>query len=255
MQLTITRLLLGYAGKRADHTQPHSRMGHVYKILTLLAGATLPLPASTITGTTGLCNTGFAPSCGALLSNQVSGTADGNYKFTLTGNPFSSGGVTTFVGLSTPAEPDPLPSPWIPDTPISQWIAPASDEHFGGGCCTSGNYDYQIPFTSVAPGAIITGRWAADNSATMYLDGGVTINLTSSFSVWTAFSFTVPAVGPHTLDFLVFNSSNASGLRIEFTDSSTPEPGTLGLLGGGLGTLGLLCRKKPIAALFTRIRS
>jgi hypothetical protein len=222
--------------------QPRSGMRQICQVLALLAGATFALPASTITGVTGLCNTGFASGCGALVSNQAVGN-DGNYKFTITGNPFSPGSVQTFVVLSAPAEPDPLPSPWLPDTTVSQWIGPTADAHFGGGCCTSGTYDYQIPFSTGIAGAIISGRWAADNSGTIFVDGVATINSTSSFSAWTPFSFTVAGPGAHTLDFVAFNNSNATGLRVEFTDSA-PEPGTLALLGGGLISIGLLRRKR-----------
>ncbi len=205
----------------------------------LLAVAASPLPADTI----GLCNTGFTSGCGALASNQVAAN-DGNY--TLPINPQGTGAIP-FVVLAPPARPDPVGGPWLPDTNISQWIGPMANQQFGNsGCCVSGLFTYRIQFSTTLPNDVVQGRWASDNNAAMILDGTITESLSGSFSTWTSFMFTVANANPHTLDFQVTNTSNATGLRVEFDApgaAGTPEPATMGLFGAGLLSLGLLCKR------------
>jgi hypothetical protein len=239
MRLTITGLSIDYARKARAGMSPFCA------VLTLLAAGSLPVHASTV----GLCNTGFAlPTltnpCGTLVNNQVAGT-DGNYKLVLNPNNPST---NAWVVLSPPVASYPLP-PWMPDTPISEWIGPAADQALGGGCCASGVYDYMLPFSTTGVNETIGGRWASDNNATMVLDmllsTSKVVSLSGSFTAWTTFSFVVPGPGPHTLDFQVTNISNATGLRVEFV----PEPSAFSLLGGGLALV-LLGRRKFISRFF-----
>lgn len=231
MRLTITGLSIDYARKARAGMSPFC------VVLTLLVAGSLPVPAATI----GLCNTGFAgPStllapCGTLGDNQAA-TIDRNYSLV----PSTSAWVVLSKGF-------PLPSPWIPDTLISQWIGPAADQTFGL-CCAPGLYDYRLTF-STSGSETILGRWASDNDAKMVLDtstANTLVSLSGSFTEWTPFSFGV-GPGTHTLDFQVTNSGtfNATGVRVEFA----PEPSAFSLLGGGLALV-LLGRRKFISRFF-----
>jgi hypothetical protein len=115
---------------------------------------------------------------------------------------------------------------------VSKWIAP---DYTNNGCCPSGGYTYTLQFNlplALNPAtATISGRWAADDEAFMYLNGNstpvtstFTVTPTSSFSTWTP--FTIPAgsgfvPGPNTLSFIVTNFYDLSftSLRVEFTNA------------------------------------
>ncbi|MGD0814113.1 MAG: HYR domain-containing protein [Verrucomicrobiota bacterium] len=120
-------------------------------------------------------------------------------------------------------------APWSlpPDpaytTAASKWIAP---DYTNNGCCPGGNYTYTLNFVLPAgfnqATATISGRWAADNAASMKLNG-VTVPLaTPGFSYWTP--FTIPpgsgfVIGANSLKFIVDNYSAWTGLRVEFTNA------------------------------------
>jgi hypothetical protein len=120
-------------------------------------------------------------------------------------------------------------APWSlpPDpaytTAASKWIAP---DYTNNGCCPGGNYTYTLNFVLPAgfnpATATISGRWAADNAASMKLNG-VTVPLaTPGFAYWTP--FTIPpgsgfVTGANSLKFIVDNYSAWTGLRVEFTNA------------------------------------
>jgi hypothetical protein len=121
-------------------------------------------------------------------------------------------------------------APWSlpPDpahtTAVSKWIAP---DYTNNGCCPSGNFTYALNFVLPAgfnqATATISGRWAADNAASMTLNGTPVPGLISpSFTSWT--SFTIPpasgfVTGVNTLKFIVNNYGAWTGLRVEFTNA------------------------------------
>ena len=123
-------------------------------------------------------------------------------------------------------------TPWslAPDhsASVSKWIGP---DYTNNGCNPGGYYTYTMTFNlpaSLDPkAATISGRWAADNAALMYLNSGVvpvgaTQNGDAGFKQWTP--FTIPAgspfmSGPNTLTFLVTNVDQWTGLRVEFTNA------------------------------------
>jgi len=127
--------------------------------------------------------------------------------------------------------------PWaLPPDPAhaaaaSKWIAP---NYTNNGCCPAGVYAYTMQFTlpsSFSPAtATISGRWAADNFATMELNGaGVLNNVQAVINVWNPFTITSGFVtGTNTLTFFVTNilnnvqayCPNFTGLRVEFTHAS-----------------------------------
>jgi hypothetical protein len=196
------------------------------------AGAIITLP----------CNTGFNANCTMELPD---GTLDPNYILTV--NPQSSPGSVVVNHT-----PDPItPGPWLADTAVSDWIGPVADQHFGGGCCALGLYIYEQSVTVSGPGtASIGGRWASDNGAEIFVNGtlaagsGVTIpDTASAFTTWTPFTILDLPPGVDNIMFEVFNDSNATGLRVEY---SVPEPSTMALLGAGLVALAFVIRRRRI---------
>jgi hypothetical protein len=103
----------------------------------------------------------------------------------------------------------------------SKWIAP---DYTNNGCCPGGTYTYTLNFVLPAgynPAmATISGRWAADNAASMKLNGVPVPGATPGISSWTP--FTIPAgggfiSGANSLKFTVTNVTVWTGMRVEFT--------------------------------------
>ncbi|MGP8198646.1 MAG: choice-of-anchor tandem repeat GloVer-containing protein [Limisphaerales bacterium] len=108
-------------------------------------------------------------------------------------------------------------------TAASKWIAP---DYTNNGCCPGGNYTYTLNFVLPAgfnqATATISGRWAADNAASMKLNGRTVPLATPGFGSWT--SFTIPpgsgfVTGANSLAFIVDNYGDWTGLRVEFTNA------------------------------------
>jgi uncharacterized protein (TIGR03437 family) len=131
---------------------------------------------------------------------------------------------------------------WITNaaSPVSKWISPRAD----GGNNSVGNYTYRTTFdlTGLNPAtALITGRYAVDNSGLIKLNDNQVQPAVSDpgFLNWNAFTINSGFVaGVNTLDFVVTNtdcgscSSNPTGLRVEFTSASA----SAGSGSGGGGT-------------------
>lgn len=124
---------------------------------------------------------------------------------------------------------------WLPNTSVSKWISPAVDENYPslGTPHPDGNYRYRLTFdlTGYNPTtAQLSGRWALDNSGSIYLNGVDVDAGTSSFE--SLFDFTIDhgfVEGVNQLDFVVYNypwdGANPTGLRVEFLGSSVLETG------------------------------
>jgi len=227
--------------------------------LLLFAFASTSLFTSTATAEIkGLCNTGdsrqTASGCtGVLVTPNPTGggpSRDGNWGLAY---PYP----TTLSSTFGPCDLKEFIWAWV-DTPLSAWLpnsASAESEwitpYDGEGNQPQGWYIYLTGFhvPAVLPGGIvptgvtINGRLASDNSTYGFVlasraNGGscgfvdglpVPINYTEQFRQWTSFSFTSPiAITPDSDLFLyvlvyngVFNGSpNATGLRVEFFDTS-----------------------------------
>ena len=119
--------------------------------------------------------------------------------------------------------------------PNSAWIAP-QDSAEGPGSA-SGNYDYQTSFTlsaSSVASAAISGSFAADDSATILLNGQpVSGPSAGGPGQWYPFTITSGFVsGSNTLDFIVNNASAYTGLRVAMSGTALP-PFTNALGPGG----------------------
>jgi hypothetical protein len=139
---------------------------------------------------------------------------------------------------------------WVADSATSKWISPAADanqnfrDYF---------YTYETTFTlaGLNPNtAELTGKLAADDDVTVYLNGEKVLK---SFGTWTSFAtFSIDdnfVAGVNTLDFVVDNDgSGPTGLDVAISGtakSAAPEPATCSLLAGAglVGLAGLLRRR------------
>jgi len=165
-------------------------------------------------------------------------------------------GSTSDIRVRTSAGGFPIP-PWQGDDSLSAWIGPNNDSMVDG---PAGTYDYRTTFnlSGLDPAtASISGVWAVDDSGLdILLNGSSTGNPNGTIFTFTSFSILQgsPFVsGVNTLDFLVFNVSGPTGLRVEMTGQASPaavpESPTLTLLTIGVGVLLVGCRlmKKEVA--------
>ena len=145
------------------------------------------------------------------------GTPDPN--FTLVS--FPAGGCP---GPAQVIHPSSIPSPWLPNgaSPSSQWIGPAQFV----SQCPAGVYHYRVRFSVPCGGdaASINGRWTADDSARMILNGNPSTvrtvpspgNPSQSFQGWHAVNISSGFLpGANVLDIYVTNATVYTGLRAE----------------------------------------
>jgi hypothetical protein len=141
-------------------------------------------------------------------------------------------------------------APWVPNPLPAQWISP-----YAGGSTdpwVNDNADHTYIFQTIAGASgTVSGYWATDNSAKIYVDGVYTgQNIDASqldapgYRPLTPFTLTLTQ--GDVVDFYVLNGDNSgsaygnpAGLLV-----STPDGGmTAGLLGGALIGLHALRRK------------
>lgn len=143
---------------------------------------------------------------------------------------------------------------WLPNTAASEWVGPDTGD---GSSLTGGNYalTYRttVDLTGFDPtSAVITGRWATDNSGLDILLNGTSKGLTSStFSSYSGFTLNSGFVaGLNTIDFSWSNAGGPGGVRVEFLradanliNAPTPEPASIALMLGGVAALAFFRRK------------
>ncbi len=184
--------------------------------------------AETAISIPGLVGTGYVAGGSAVAAP---GSIDGNFK--LVSCPSGSCPNQPYVTL----QGDLFPGPWLPRTSSAQWIGPA----MGGeetGIDPVGMYDYRETFdlTGLDLSTVsVIGSFAADNGASLQLNGVPVGPSSSSYMVWT--SFTISSgfkPGVNTIDFLVSNLVggyfNPSGLIVELSGTASPLPTTTSLV-------------------------
>ena len=188
----------------------------------------------------GLTNTG------AGLAN---GSVDQNYALTVISE--GTTGLATFGYASDSVHPN-----WMGSDGLSKWLTPGSNATTSFDPSSNGVYDWKLSFDLTgydAATASFSGQFAADNAATVWLNGvQLTTASTGGYKSWTSFAATSGfQSGINTLDFKVTNyaqtSGNPTGLRVEFTASSVaavPEPETYAMLLAGLGLMGTIARRR-----------
>lgn len=185
---------------------------------------------------TGLVNTGTG----------ASGTQDTNYVLNGTSN-----GYVTANGTF------PLAGNWLANTDTSKWITPSQNQGQSFDATSNGTYIWTLTFnlSGYNPAtASFSGQFAADNSATVSLNGN-TIGTSNGFSSFSSFAASSGFVaGTNVLSFVVTNlaqnGGNPTGLRAEFLASSVtavPEPETYAMLLAGLGLMGVVARRRKQA--------
>ncbi len=172
-----------------------------------------PLPDSSVPKVTGL------NSSGAGLSDLA---GDGNFAVTSAPSGYTGG---TKVRKAVGGFPIP---PWAGDTSGSSWLIPAAADSQGNA--PPGVYSFTTTVTVTDPtNLVLSGLWAADNSARIYVNGndtGVTFAGPEAFGSLVPFTLSGSylAVGTNTIEFRVTNagtSDNPVGLRVEWDAVAT----------------------------------
>ena len=189
----------------------------------------------------GLVNTGAGLSAGA---------QDSNYEFSVL-----SGSTVLPSGAAFVTQDSVWPiTPWLDNTTTSKWITPTANQAQSFDPSTPGTYKFELTFNLSgydASSASFTGRFSADNAATVLLNGQE-IGSGTGFTSWTSFAASSGFhTGLNTLDFDVTNyaqnGGNPLGLRVEFTGSSVsavPEPASYAMLIAGMAMLGFAARRR-----------
>jgi len=139
--------------------------------------------------------------------------------------------------------------PWVSDDAGSRWITPTTD---AADTLPNGNYTFSTTFDLTGyslNGASISGDFAADDSATIFLNG-VQIGSGGGFSFITGFGATTGFVaGVNMLTFVVLNSGGGpTGLNVDVSGVAfVPEPATWGLMIAGFGMVGYAARRRRAA--------
>jgi RHS repeat-associated protein len=168
------------------------------------------------------------------------GAVDSHYTLVSSADA-SAAGPNTYISNSN-AYPI---GPWLVNGPNSKWIAPLSN---AGAPLNPGTYKYRTTFDLSGldrTTAVLQGRWGADDSGYIQLNGVTVPNSTiSGFGSLTGFTINSGFVaGVNTLDFVVTNggsSGNPTGVRIEISGSArrtlpsfaANPPGPANLAGG-----------------------
>jgi hypothetical protein len=223
---------------------------------TATGSATVTLSPSSSTGLIAIFNTGVV-SAGTLAAD---GAVDSHY--TIIASADVSGPGPNAYAVNSNALPI---GSWISNGPNSKWIAPRVDAGNGNA---PGTYTYRTTFdlTAFNPAtAVLTGQFAADNSAIVKLNG-VAVGISSpGFTTFTPFTIRTGFVaGLNTLDFVVTNDgsfANPTGLRVEISGSATvrltppSSTGTIAIFNTGVVSAGTLAADAAVDSHYTIIAS
>ena len=217
------------------------RVSNMKKIISVVALAAAALSSAQAASISGLVNTGVG----------AAGTQDAHYALTVLS------GTTVLSNSNAYVSADnvwPVGKAWTANTTVSKWITPTSNVGDWLDPDVNGVYDYRLSFDLSgydASTAAFTGRFAADNSVVVLLNGQQ-IASGHKFDTWLSFGASSGFTsGINTLDFIVTNGrqvdDNPTGLRAEFLSSvaaPVPEPETYAMLLAGLGLITYTARRR-----------
>lgn len=156
----------------------------------------------------GIYNTGLSDSHSLLADGLV----DPHYKLVV--NPDNPASIASVVqdSMLFPI----VGGPWIQNSSTSKWIGPARNTI----AAAAGNYSYQlaVDLTGYDPRtAVLAGRWATDDTGSIFLNGADTgISTTNFFLSFSTFTLTNGfASGINLVEFRVSNGASWTGLRVE----------------------------------------
>ncbi len=151
---------------------------------------------------------------------ETSGAVDQHYQLIESPDEMSPGPDAVTLNPGFPV------GPWLAEGPDSRWIAPRAEQNVGSA---EGDYTYRTTFSLSGfdpETAVLSGRWATDNSGLdVLLNGESQFATSNGFGEFTDFEITTGFVeGENTLDFLLNNApatNNPTGLRVELTVDAT----------------------------------
>jgi len=247
--------------------------------LTFLLGLTSILPAGAIPAPTGppiaLYNSGTGGGLGCIgTATLTAGCALAPHGFRLApwqtteapvGGSYQLEAVQTISGVYGGTHS------WLAPNSTSTWYSPTPTNPAAPAADLTGDYKYQLQFNltaaQAASTAVIEGQWAADDQASMLLNGNVVSFIpkgVSSFKNWTPFTIDFGfQPGLNTLELQIRNMSaqsgangfagakTATGFRVEFASVFVPEGGELAALTLGLGAVLFAWKRKKSALVPT----
>lgn len=195
-----------------------------------------------------LAGTALTPATAAVIVDLYSTGVDGagvattgngaDLHWLLAGGPTYTGGTNGLFPIG----------PWVPDSATSRWLSPTGN---AADTIANGTYTFTTTFdlTGYDSGtASIGGQFAADDSATIFLNG-VQIFQGGGYTSFTGFNATSGFIaGVNTLSFVVMNSGGGpTGVNVVVTGDASlvPEPAAWGLMIVGFGMVGFAARRRP----------
>lgn len=201
--------------------------------------AITPAHGATITG---LYNTGTDVSGAALVGGN--GVVDPNYSIVASSDPSVVGNQAVTYNFPYP----------IAEDGNSRWVSTAAD----GNAPASATFRLSFDLSGFdATTAIINGSFAADNNASLFLNGLATGFSVAGFSAFTNFTLSSGFLsGVNTLDFVVLNAGGPGAFRVDNLEGTAdilvtqppavPEPGTWALMILGFGLVGGALRRRSV---------
>lgn len=177
-----------------------------------------------------------------VTASGVATTGNGaDIHWTLAGGPAYTGGTNGQFPIG----------PWVADDGSSRWITPTTNAGDGTPVTT---YSFSTSFDLTGyslNGASIGGTFAADDSATIFLNG-VQVGAANQggYSFRTGFTINSGFVaGLNTLTFVALNSgAGPTGLNVVVSGVAfVPEPATWSLMIAGFGMVGFAARRRRTA--------
>ena len=195
----------------------------------LIAAAAVPAGAASIV----VFNTGVDSAGVATTGNGT------DLHWTLAGGTAYTGGTNGQFPIG----------PWVADDAASRWITPTTNAADSNAVAT---FSFSTTFSLTglnASTASLSGSFAADDSATIFLNG-VQIGAANQggFSFRTNFAINSGFVaGVNTLTFAALNSGagpTGANVVVSGTADAVPEPAAWGLMVTGFGLVGLSARRR-----------